>query len=50
VLTELSCERSESEGSTMAYNNNKGEHIFPYDIEDAEGEVKEQFIKDFHGE
>lgn len=33
----------------MAFNNNKGENEFPYEIKDAEGDVREQFIKDFHG-
>jgi hypothetical protein len=33
----------------MAFNNNKGEIAFPYEIKEAEGEVRTQFIKDFHG-
>lgn len=33
----------------MAFNNNKGENEFPYEIKEAEGDVREQFIKDFHG-
>lgn len=33
----------------MAFNNNKGENYFPYEIKEAEGDVRERFIKDFHG-
>jgi hypothetical protein len=33
----------------MAFNNNKGEIVFPYEIREAEGEVRAKFIKDFHG-
>lgn len=33
----------------MAFNNNKGENYFPYEIKEAGGDVREQFIKDFHG-
>lgn len=33
----------------MAFNNNKGENEFPYEIKEAVGDVKEQFIRDFHG-
>lgn len=33
----------------MAFNNNKGENCFPFEIKEAEGEVKEKFIKDFQG-
>lgn len=33
----------------MAYNNNKGENEFPYEIKEAVGDMKEQFIRDFQG-
>jgi len=33
----------------MAFNNNKGENEFPYEIKEAEGDLKLQFIKDFQG-
>lgn len=36
--------------SKMSFNNNKGENDFPYEIKVVEGEVREQFIKDFHGQ
>lgn len=42
-------EKPASEDLTMAFNNNKGENEFPYEIKEAEGDVREQFIKDFHG-
>lgn len=42
-------DRSESESSKMAFNNNKGEPEFPFEIKEAEGAVREQFMKDFHG-
>ncbi|CAG9808187.1 unnamed protein product [Chironomus riparius] len=34
----------------MAYNNNKGENEFPYEIKEAVGDMKEQFIRDFQGQ
>lgn len=37
------------EDQTMAFNNNKGENYFPYEIKDAEGDVRFSWIKDFHG-
>jgi hypothetical protein len=41
--------KSAHEDLTMAFNNNKGENGFPFEIKEAEGDVREQFIKDFHG-
>ena len=41
--------RSVYESSTMVFNNNKGEVEFPFKIKEAEGAVREKFIKDFHG-
>lgn len=42
-------EKSARENITMAFDNNKGENEFPYEIKEAEGDVKEQFIKNFEG-
>lgn len=35
--------------STMATVNNKDENEFPYEIKEADGDMKEQFIRDFQG-
>lgn len=33
----------------MATTNNKVEYEFPYEIKEADGDIKEQFIRDFQG-
>ncbi|KAG5673429.1 hypothetical protein PVAND_003477 [Polypedilum vanderplanki] len=34
----------------MTSNNNKNENEFPYEIKEADGDMKEQFIRDFQGQ
>lgn len=33
----------------MAFNNNKGELEFPYDITDVDPEINSELLKDFTG-
>lgn len=33
----------------MAFNNNKGEYMFPFEIKDVDTKVNSELIQDFHG-
>lgn len=37
------------ERKSMALNGNKAQYEFPYEIKEADADMKEQFIRDFKG-